>query len=64
MSDLNVRQLRDDLGESQQAFATRFGVTQTAVSLWETKGPPSRGLVRRMLEDLRKRTSPNKEKVA
>lgn len=57
LTDLNVRELRDDLGESQQVFAARFGVTQTAVSLWEKKGPPTRGLVRQRLESLRKGTS-------
>ena len=48
--------LRNDLGESQEKFASRFGLTQGAVSRWETDGPPTRGLVARALEKLRART--------
>lgn len=52
--------LRVDLGESQEKFGCRFGVTQTAVAKWESKGPPSRGLVVTALSKLRSRT-PSKE---
>jgi DNA-binding transcriptional regulator YiaG len=59
----DVKNLREGLGESQETFGSRFGVTQTAVSLWETKGPPSRGLVRAKLDELRSAT-PSKEVAA
>jgi DNA-binding transcriptional regulator YiaG len=51
-NELNIRKLRETLGESQAKFAERFSVTQTAVSLWERFGPPKRGLVRRELDRL------------
>lgn len=55
--------LRNDLGESQEKFASRFGLTQGAVSRWETDGPPQKGLVARALQKLRSRT-PSKEGAA
>lgn len=53
--------LRGDLNESQQKFASRFGLTQTAVSRWETEGPPQKGLVAKALEKLRARTPTSQE---
>lgn len=38
--------------ETQEAFGARFGVTQSAVALWEKKGPPKRGLVAKALAKL------------
>ncbi|KKC39542.1 hypothetical protein WH87_04950 [Devosia epidermidihirudinis] len=55
--------LRNDLGESQEKFGSRFGVKQSAVALWEKKGPPTRGLVSLALDKLRART-PSKEGAA
>lgn len=56
-TNLDIAALRADLdNESQEAFGARFGVSQSAVSLWETKGPPSRGLVRLELDKLRAAT--------
>lgn len=63
LTKTDIIDLRADLEESQQKFASRFGLTQTAVSRWETDGPPTRGLVARALEKLRART-PRKEQVA
>ena len=55
-----VKAARERLGESQAAFAARFGVYQTTVHRWETAGPPSRGAagkaIERMLDDLEART--------
>jgi DNA-binding transcriptional regulator YiaG len=52
-----VRAARKTLGESQAAFAARFGVYQTTVHRWETAGPPSRGAagkaIERLLEEIR-----------
>ncbi|MGJ4888907.1 helix-turn-helix domain-containing protein [Bradyrhizobium sp. HKCCYLRH3099] len=45
-----IRQAREQVGESQAAFAQRFGVDQSTVHRWETDGPPARGAARRMLE--------------
>jgi len=45
-----VRAARDRLGESQAAFAARFGVYQTTVHRWETKGPPTRGAAGKAIE--------------
>jgi transcriptional regulator with XRE-family HTH domain len=53
---LDVKALRNDLGESQEAFGKRFGVTQTAVLRWEKGGAPKRGLVAEALKKLRSKT--------
>lgn len=56
--------LRNDLdNETQEVFGARFGVTQSAVALWEKNGPPKRGLVAKALIKLRART-PAKERTA
>jgi|TARA_R100000306_G_scaffold61182_2_gene63091 DNA-binding transcriptional regulator YiaG len=57
---LDVLQLRMNLGESQEAFAARFYVSQSAVSLWEKNGPPTRGPIRRMLDELRMQATDTK----
>lgn len=44
-----IRRAREKVGESQAAFAVRFDVDQSTVHRWETKGPPTRGPVRRAL---------------
>jgi DNA-binding transcriptional regulator YiaG len=43
---------KDTLGESQAAFAARFGVHQSTVQRWEEKGPPPRGPGRVAIERL------------
>ena len=45
-----IRRARDRVGESQTAFGARFGVDQTTIHRWETKGPPSRGSARKAIE--------------
>lgn len=45
-----VKAARDKLGESQAAFAERFGVYQTTVHRWETEGPPARGAAGKAIE--------------
>ena len=57
LTKTDIITLRGDLGESQGKFGSRFGVTQAAVSRWETDAPPQRGLVALALEKLRARTS-------
>jgi transcriptional regulator with XRE-family HTH domain len=41
-----IRRVRTALGESQAQFGARFGVDQSAVARWETKGLPERGTAR------------------
>lgn len=52
-----VKSARERLGESQEAFAKRFGVDQSTVHRWETDGVPQRGTtpmaVERVLAELR-----------
>lgn len=55
-TQLDVKALRNDLGESQETFGKRFGVTQTAVLRWEKGGAPTRGLVADALKKLRTKT--------
>ena len=38
-----VKAARKRLGESQKAFAQRFGIDQGTLSRWETDGLPERG---------------------
>lgn len=64
LTKTDIITLRSDLGESQEKFGSRFGVTQTAVLRWEKKGPPQRGLVAMALEKLRARTPSKQEQVA
>ena len=51
-SEVDIRALRERLGESQAAFGDRFGVDQSTIHRWETKGCPRRGPARRMIDDL------------
>jgi DNA-binding transcriptional regulator YiaG len=41
-----IRTVRNLLGETQAAFARRFGVDQATIHRWETKGLPERGAAR------------------
>lgn len=43
----DVKAARERLGESQTAFAKRFGVDQSTIHRWETDGVPDRGVTAR-----------------
>lgn len=45
-SGAEIKKARDELKESQAAFAQRFGVDQATVHRWEKLGPPKRGTAR------------------
>lgn len=51
-----VKAARDRLKESQAEFGQRFGVYQTTIHRWETKGVPTKGsaatLVSKVLDEL------------
>lgn len=47
----NLRQVREALGESQAAFGERFGVDQSTVHRWETRGLPGTGAARKAVEN-------------
>lgn len=55
----NLRAIREAMNESQQAFAKRFGVSQTTLHTWEVKGIPVHGssgkLINMVLSELAKR---------
>jgi DNA-binding transcriptional regulator YiaG len=46
----SIKAARNKVGESQDAFGRRFGVHQSTVDRWETKGPPARGPGRMAIE--------------
>ena len=56
-----IKAAREALGESQAAFASRFGVDQATVHRWETKGLPKRGAapkaVEKVLESLKEQAA-------
>lgn len=45
-----VKAAREKAGETQAAFAERFGVNQATVHRWETDGPPERGAAGKAIE--------------
>lgn len=47
--EIDVKAMRTRLGLSQKKFAELFGVDQSTVSEWETKGAPKRGTARKLL---------------
>lgn len=47
-----IKAARDKLRESQATFAKRFGVDQTTIHRWETRGVPWRGTARLAVEHL------------
>lgn len=51
-TDLDVKGLRLSLGESQAEFGGRFGVDQSTIHRWETRGVPRRGAARVAIERL------------
>ena len=48
----DILAMRLKLQESQTVFAARFGVRQTTVSRWETRGVPDHGPTKMMVEQL------------
>ena len=52
----DIRAARARIDETQEQFGSRFGVDRSTVSTWESKGPPSEGtariLIERILADL------------
>lgn len=46
----DIREARDSTGESQAAFAKRFGIDQSTLHRWETNGPPERGAAGRLID--------------
>lgn len=45
-----IRAAREGLQETQAAFAERFGVNQSTVDRWESKGPPVKGAAGKAIE--------------
>lgn len=43
---MDVKKIRESLGETQEEFARRIGVDQGTISRWETAGVPSTGAAR------------------
>lgn len=54
LTNEDIKAARTKLGETQTAFAERFGVDQATVHRWETKGLPERGTARVAVESLLK----------
>jgi DNA-binding transcriptional regulator YiaG len=52
MTSEEIKTARLSLQESQEAFGARFGVDQSTVHRWETKGLPDRGAARIAVESL------------
>ncbi len=50
LSPDSIKAAREKVGESQETFGRRFGVDQSTIQRWETKGAPSRGTARMALE--------------
>jgi DNA-binding transcriptional regulator YiaG len=48
-TDINVKALRAQFELSQTQLAEALGVSQSAVSHWETRGVPKRGATRKLL---------------
>ena len=46
----DIKSVRAALEESQAEFGSRFGVDQTTVHRWETKGLPERGAAKVAVE--------------
>jgi DNA-binding transcriptional regulator YiaG len=49
---IDVRSVRKSLGETQAAFAERFGVNTATVHRWEKFGLPKHGAARHAVEKL------------
>lgn len=57
VTSADIKTTRDALKEDQAEFAVHFGVNQSTIHRWETKGPPTRGLtitaIERVMADLK-----------
>lgn len=66
-SGIDIRSLRELLGENQTDFALRFGVDQSTIARWEARGIPRRGAARASIEwlaaDLKRKRAIQKERV-
>jgi DNA-binding transcriptional regulator YiaG len=62
-SAVKVKTAREQLGETQAAFAARFGVDQSTIHLWETRGIPTRGAARFALERLFEELKSNRKRA-
>ena len=47
-----IRAIRDALEENQTVFAARFGIDQTTLSRWETRGVPNDTITRFWVEKI------------
>lgn len=56
-----VKAARTRLGETQAAFALRFGVDQATIHRWETDGIPERGTARIAVEQILKGIAEHQE---
>lgn len=54
VTKLSVKKLRNDLKLNRVAFAEKAGVDVSTISRWETKGVPSKGPARAILEHIAK----------
>lgn len=52
-----IKAARTALGETQAAFAARFGVDQATIHRWETDGVPTRGTTRLAVETVLEKLS-------
>lgn len=50
MTPESIKAARTKLGETQAAFAERFGVDQATIHRWETKGLPEHGAAPKAVE--------------
>ncbi len=46
----DIKKIRERRGESQAAFAAHFGVDQSTIHRWETRGVPGTGVTRIAIE--------------
>ena len=55
-----IFKIRTDLGETQTAFAARFGVKQSTIHRWENVGIPDRGTaafaIERVISEIEKKS--------
>jgi DNA-binding transcriptional regulator YiaG len=58
-----IKTARERLGETQAQFGARFGVDQSTVHRWETKGLPDYGPTRMVVERLLSSLSKSEPKV-
>ena len=49
-TDIDLRAVREKIGDSQADFGARLGVNQSTVHRWETRGLPKHGTARNAVE--------------